>query len=80
MWRRSEGAILWSRGNLIVRLELPIARGKPSETNFSFSAFPNFSISKKALNQYHNKAISRRIIQVLISFLPMIVDLSVLSE
>ncbi|MDQ3199135.1 MAG: hypothetical protein M3Q46_08120 [Verrucomicrobiota bacterium] len=26
MWRRSDGAILWSRSNLIVRLELPIAR------------------------------------------------------
>jgi FAD/FMN-containing dehydrogenase len=26
MWRRSDGAILWSRGNLIVRLELPVAR------------------------------------------------------
>jgi hypothetical protein len=31
----------------------------------------------KALKQYYNKAISRGIIQVLISFLPMIVDLSV---
>ena len=26
MWQRSDGAILWSRGNLIVRLELPVAR------------------------------------------------------
>ena len=26
MWQRSDGAILWSRSNLIVRLELPIAR------------------------------------------------------
>ena len=26
MWRRSDGAILWSHSNLIVRLELPIAR------------------------------------------------------
>jgi ribosomal protein L14 len=26
MWRRSDGAILWLRGNLIIRLELPIAR------------------------------------------------------
>jgi hypothetical protein len=26
MWRRSDGAILWLRSNLIVRLELPIAR------------------------------------------------------
>jgi hypothetical protein len=26
MWRRSDGAILWLRGNLIVRLELPAAR------------------------------------------------------
>jgi hypothetical protein len=26
MWKRSDGAILWSRSNLIVRLELPIAR------------------------------------------------------
>ena len=26
MWRRNDGAILWSRGNLIVRLELPAAR------------------------------------------------------
>ena len=26
MWRRTDGAILWSRGNLIVRLELPAAR------------------------------------------------------
>lgn len=26
MWRRTDGAILWSRGNLIVRLELPVAR------------------------------------------------------
>ena len=25
-WRRSDGAIQWSRSNLIVRLELPIAR------------------------------------------------------
>ncbi len=25
-WQRSDGAILWSRSNLIVRLELPIAR------------------------------------------------------
>ena len=26
MWRRSDGAILWLRSNLIVRLELPAAR------------------------------------------------------
>lgn len=26
MWRRTDGAILWSRNNLIVRLELPVAR------------------------------------------------------
>jgi hypothetical protein len=26
MWRRSDGAILWSRNGVIVRLELPIAR------------------------------------------------------
>jgi len=26
MWQRSDGAILWMRSNLIVRLELPIAR------------------------------------------------------
>lgn len=26
MWRRTDGAILWSRGNLIVRLDLPAAR------------------------------------------------------
>ena len=26
MWRRSDGAILWLRSNLIIRLELPIAR------------------------------------------------------
>ena len=26
MWRRTDGAILWSRGNIIVRLELPAAR------------------------------------------------------
>lgn len=26
MWRRTDGAIPWSRGNLIVRLELPVAR------------------------------------------------------
>jgi hypothetical protein len=26
MWRRTDGAILWSRSNLIVRLELPEAR------------------------------------------------------
>ena len=26
MWKRTDGAILWSRSNLIVRLELPIAR------------------------------------------------------
>jgi hypothetical protein len=26
MWRRTDGAILWSRSNLIVRLELPAAR------------------------------------------------------
>jgi hypothetical protein len=26
MWQRSDGAILWSRSNLIVRLELPAAR------------------------------------------------------
>jgi hypothetical protein len=26
MWRRTDGAILWSRSNLIVRLELPVAR------------------------------------------------------
>jgi hypothetical protein len=26
MWQRSDGAILWLRSNLIVRLELPIAR------------------------------------------------------
>jgi hypothetical protein len=26
MWKRSDGAILWLRSNLIVRLELPIAR------------------------------------------------------
>jgi hypothetical protein len=26
MWQRSDGPILWCRGNLIVRLELPIAR------------------------------------------------------
>jgi len=26
MWQRSDGAILWLRGNLIIRLELPIAR------------------------------------------------------
>jgi hypothetical protein len=26
MWERSDGAILWLRGGLIVRLELPAAR------------------------------------------------------
>jgi hypothetical protein len=26
MWKRTDGAILWGRGNLIVRLELPVAR------------------------------------------------------
>jgi hypothetical protein len=26
MWRRTDGAILWLRSNLIVRLELPAAR------------------------------------------------------
>ena len=26
MWQRTDGAILWSRSNLIVRLELPVAR------------------------------------------------------
>ena len=26
MWQRSDGAILWDRGNIIVRLELPAAR------------------------------------------------------
>jgi hypothetical protein len=26
MWPRTDGAILWSRSNLMVRLELPIAR------------------------------------------------------
>jgi hypothetical protein len=26
MWRRSDGAILWLCSNLIVRLELPVAR------------------------------------------------------
>jgi hypothetical protein len=26
MWQRSDGAILWLRGSLVVRLELPIAR------------------------------------------------------
>ncbi|MGI9088437.1 MAG: hypothetical protein ACR2HH_11965 [Chthoniobacterales bacterium] len=26
MWQRTDGAILWSRSNLIIRLELPIAR------------------------------------------------------
>ena len=26
MWQRSDGAILWLRSNLIVRLELPVAR------------------------------------------------------
>ncbi len=26
MWQRTDGAILWSRSNLIVRLELPAAR------------------------------------------------------
>lgn len=26
MWKRTDGAILWLRGNLVVRLELPVAR------------------------------------------------------
>jgi hypothetical protein len=26
MWQRSDGAVLWLRGSLIVRLELPTAR------------------------------------------------------
>jgi hypothetical protein len=26
MWRRTDGAIMWLRSNLIVRLELPAAR------------------------------------------------------
>ena len=26
MWKRTDGAILWSRSNLIVRLKLPAAR------------------------------------------------------
>ena len=26
MWRRTDGAILWSRGDIIIRLELPAAR------------------------------------------------------
>src|SRR4029077_13503185 len=26
VWQRSDGAILWSRGDVIIRLELPIAR------------------------------------------------------
>jgi hypothetical protein len=26
MWRRTYGAILWSRGNITVRLELPASR------------------------------------------------------
>ncbi|MBA3607225.1 MAG: hypothetical protein H0W43_01725 [Chthoniobacterales bacterium] len=32
-WRRSDGAILWSRSNLIVRLELPIARQYEAQQN-----------------------------------------------
>jgi hypothetical protein len=33
MWRRTDGAILWSRGNLIVRLELPTDRLPKSPNN-----------------------------------------------
>ena len=31
MWQRSDGATLWSRSNLIIRLELPIARQYEAE-------------------------------------------------
>jgi len=31
MWQRSDGAILWSRSDLIVRLELPVARQYEAE-------------------------------------------------
>lgn len=31
MWRRSDGAILWSRSTLIVRLELPTARAHEAQ-------------------------------------------------
>ena len=31
MWRRSDGAILWLRSNLIVRLELPAAREREAQ-------------------------------------------------
>jgi len=26
MWQRTDGALLWSRGDIIIRLELPVAR------------------------------------------------------
>lgn len=35
MWRRSDGAILWSRSDLIVRLELPIAREHEQQLKLS---------------------------------------------
>ena len=31
MWRRSDGAIIWLRSNLIVRLELPAAREREAQ-------------------------------------------------
>jgi len=31
MWQRSDGAILWSRSSLVVRLELPVARQYEAE-------------------------------------------------
>lgn len=47
MWRRSDGAILWSRSNLIVRLELPIARQheaqlKSTQERKARASVPNF--------------------------------------
>jgi hypothetical protein len=35
MWRRSDGAILWLRSNLIVRLELPAAREHEQQLKIS---------------------------------------------
>lgn len=47
MWQRTDGAILWLRSNLIVRLELPAARQyeerlKPTKEQKARASVPNF--------------------------------------
>jgi hypothetical protein len=46
MWQRTDGAILWLRSNLIVRLELPVAREHEAQLKFQKEQKARASVPK----------------------------------